>query len=120
MKTRAKNTGSPATLARRYLKLVEWSEKDGCFVGSAPPIIGPCCHGGTEAEVMAQLTPIVEEWIEVMLKDGHPLPAGTAGKKYSGQFVVRVAPELHKKASLKALARGESLNQFVAAALAEV
>lgn len=120
MKTRAKKTESPATLARRYLKLVEWSEKDGYFVGSAPPIIGPCCHGATEAEVMAQLTPIVEEWIEVMLKDGHPLPAGTAGKKYSGQFVVRVAPELHKKASLKALARGESLNQFVAAALAEV
>jgi predicted HicB family RNase H-like nuclease len=69
---------------------------------------------------MAQLTTIVEEWVEVMLSDGHPLPAGTAGKKYSGQFVVRVAPELHKKASLKALARGESLNQFVAAALTGV
>ena len=110
---------TPAMLARRYLKLVEWSDKDGCFVGSAPPIIGPCCHGRTEAEVMAQLRTIVEEWVAVMLADGHPLPAGTAGKKYSGQFVVRVAPELHKKASLKALARGESLNQFVAAALAE-
>jgi predicted RNase H-like HicB family nuclease len=107
-----------ATLARRYLKLVEWSDKDGCFVGSAPPIIGPCCHGHTEAEVMAQLSTIVEEWVEIMLGDGHPLPAATAGKKYSGQFVVRVAPELHKKASLKALARGESLNQFVAGALA--
>ncbi|MEO6875167.1 MAG: toxin-antitoxin system HicB family antitoxin, partial [Opitutaceae bacterium] len=60
-----------------------------------------------------------EEWVKVMLADGHPLPAGTAGKKYSGQFVVRVAPELHKKASLRALARGESLNQYVATALAE-
>jgi len=109
----------PAAIARRYLKLVEWSEKDECFVGSAPPIIGPCCHGPTEAEVMAQLTAIVEEWVEIWLGDGHPLPAGTAGKKYSGQFVVRVAPELHKKASLKALSRGESLNQFVATALAE-
>ncbi len=69
---------------------------------------------------MAQLSTIVEEWAELMLGDGHLLPAGTAGKKYSGQFVVRVAPELHKKASLKALARGESLNQFVASALAEV
>ena len=120
MKTPAKKTETPAQLARRYLKLVEWSEADGCFVGSAPPIIGPCCHGRTEAEVMAQLSAIVEEWVEIMLGDGHPLPAGTAGKKYSGQFVVRVAPELHKKASLKALARGESLNQFVASALAEV
>ena len=120
MKTRTKNTESPAALARRYLKLVEWSDKDGCFVGSAPPIIGPCCHGKTEAEVMARLTAIVEEWVEIMRRDGHPLPSGSAGKKYSGQFVVRVAPALHKKASLQALARGESLNQFVAAALAEV
>lgn len=119
MKATDKKAQSPAVLARRYLKLVEWSEKDGCFVGSAPPIIGPCCHGKTEAEVMAQLTTIVEEWVEVMLREGHPLPAGTAGKKYSGQFVVRVTPELHKKASLKALARGESLNQFVAATLSE-
>ncbi len=118
MKSVAKKE-APATVARRYLKLVEWSEKDGCFVGSAPPIIGPCCHGSTETDVMAQLSTIVEEWVKIMLGDGHPLPAGTAGKKYSGQFVVRVAPELHKKASLKALARGESLNQFVATALAE-
>jgi predicted RNase H-like HicB family nuclease len=106
MKVPTRKTATPALLARRYLKLAEWSDDDGCFVGSAPPIIGPCCHGRTEAEVMAQLSVIVEEWIEIMLKEGHPLPAGTAGKKYSGQFVVRVAPELHKKASLKALARG--------------
>ncbi len=119
MKARAKKSETPATLARRYLKLVEWSDADGCFVGSAPPIIGPCCHGQSESKVMAQLSVIVEEWIETMLADGHPLPDVTAGKKYSGQFVVRVAPELHKKASLKALARGESLNQFVAATLAE-
>ena len=53
-----------------------------------------------------------------MLSDGHPLPAGTAGKKYSGQFVVHVSPELPKKAPLQALARGESLNQLVASAIA--
>jgi hypothetical protein len=28
-----------------YTKLVEWSDEDACFVGSAPPLIGPCCHG---------------------------------------------------------------------------
>lgn len=110
---------TPAVIARRYLKLVEWSDADDCYVGSAPPIIGPCCHGGTEAEVMAQLSTIVEEWVEIMQREGHPLPAGTAGRKYSGRFVVRVAPDLHKRASLKALARGESLNQFVASALAQ-
>lgn len=107
------------TQARRYLKVVEWSDQDGVFIGSAPPIIGHCCHGTTEAEVMRQLSVIVEEWVEIFLRDGKPLPEPTSGKKYSGKFLVRVPPAVHKKVALKAAARGESLNQFVAAALAE-
>jgi predicted HicB family RNase H-like nuclease len=104
--------------ARRYLKVVEWSDEDGVYLGSAPPIIGQCCHGDTEAEVLAQLAVIVEEWVEIFLRDGKPLPAPSAGRKYSGKFLVRVSPEIHQKAALKAQARGESLNQFVADAIA--
>jgi predicted HicB family RNase H-like nuclease len=104
--------------ARRYLKVVEWSEEDGVYVGSAPPIIGQCCHGDTEAEVLRQLADIVEEWVAIFLRDGKPLPAPSAGKTYSGKFLVRVSPEIHQKAALKAQARGESLNQFVAEAIA--
>lgn len=106
------------TQARRYLKVVEWSDKDRCYVGSAPPIIGQSCHGKTEAEVLRQLNVIVEDWVEILLREGKPLPAPSAGKSYSGKFLVRVPPELHQKAALKAMARGESLNQFVAEALA--
>ncbi len=104
--------------ARRYLKVVEWSNEDGVYIGSAPPIIGHCCHGATEAEVLRQLTVIVEEWVAIFLQDGRPLPAPSAGKVYSGRFLVRVSPEVHQKAALKAQARGESLNQFVAEAIA--
>lgn len=104
--------------ARKYLKVVEWSKEDGCYIGSAPPIIGQSCHGDTEAEVMAQLAVIVEEWVGCLLTDGKPLPAATANKDFSGKFLVRISPDLHKKAALKALARGESLNQFVAEAIA--
>lgn len=107
------------TQARRYLKVVEWSDEDGVYIGSAPPIIGQCCHGATEAEVMRQLTVIVEEWVEIFLRDGKPLPEPSAGKTYSGKFLVRVSPEVHQKVALKAAARGESLNQFVAETLAE-
>ncbi len=31
--------------ARPYVKIVEWSPEDACFVGSAPPLVGRCCHG---------------------------------------------------------------------------
>lgn len=105
--------------AKRYLKVVEWSEQDRCYIGSAPPLVGQSCHGGSESEVLAQLQVIVEEWIRLLLQDGKPLPAATANRSFSGKFVVRVSPEVHRKVALKAMARGDSLNQFVAETLAE-
>lgn len=104
--------------ARRYVKLVEWSEEDQCYLGSAPPLIGQSCHGPTERGVLAQLDQIVEEWIVTLLAEGKALPAGTANRDFSGKFIVRVPSAVHKRAALKAAARGESLNQFVADALA--
>jgi predicted HicB family RNase H-like nuclease len=47
------------------------------------------------------------------------LPEATASKEYSGKFIVRVSPAAHRKTVLKAMARGDSLNQFVAQALAK-
>ncbi len=104
--------------AKRYLKIVEWSAEDRCYVGSAPPLVGQSCHGASEADVLAQLQTIVEEWVEALIKDGRPLPASTANRKFSGKFVVRLTPEVHRKIALKAMARGDSLNQYVAETLA--
>ena len=39
----------------RYLKIVEWSEEDKCYVGSVPGWIGACCHGDNEEKVYHQL-----------------------------------------------------------------
>ena len=105
--------------AAGFAKLVEWSDEDGCFVGSAPPIIGRCCHGDDEAAVYAELCRIVSEWIEVLEADGKALPPTTADlSKYSGRFVLRVDPAVHRRLALKALAQGESLNAYCARALA--
>lgn len=103
--------------AARYMKIVEWSDEDGCFVGSAPPLIGPCCHGKDEAKVYAQLCRIVEEWIEILETDSRELPEPLAAKKFSGKFVLRVEPALHRRLAAKALAAGESLNSFCAKTL---
>lgn len=66
--------------ARDYLREVEWSPEDRCFVGSAPPLIGRCCHGPTEASVMNQLKRIVEDWIRLRDAEGVvlPVPRGSA------------------------------------------
>lgn len=105
--------------SKRYLKIVEWSAEDRCYVGSAPPLIGQSCHGDTEAAVLAQLQTIVEEWVGMLIADGKPLPASTANRKFSGKFVVRVSPEIHRKIALKAMAHGDSLNQYITETLAK-
>lgn len=64
----------------RYIKIVEWSDEDQCFVGQCPGVVGPCCHGDNEAEVYAELCEIVEEWLEILKQDGKPLPPPTAGR----------------------------------------
>ena len=95
----------------RYLKIVEWSEEDQCYVGTCPGLMFGGIHGDREAEVYKELCLAVEEWFDICEQDGVPLPEPTAGKEYSGKFVVRVGPDLHKALAIGALRHGESLNE---------
>lgn len=63
-----------------YAKIVEWSEEDQCFVGSAPGLVYGGCHGADEKEVFEQLCRIVDEIIALYHQDGKPLPPPTAGR----------------------------------------
>ncbi|MGA1824855.1 MAG: type II toxin-antitoxin system HicB family antitoxin [bacterium] len=96
----------------KYLKIVEWSEEDKCYVGSVPGWIGNCCHGDNEEEVYRKLCQILDEWIEIYKQEGRPLPLATASKEYSGKFQLRLGSELHKVLSIRALQSGESLNNY--------
>jgi predicted HicB family RNase H-like nuclease len=96
----------------RYLKIVEWSDDDTCYVGSVPGWIGQCCHGNDEEDVYRQLCRIVDEWIDIYNQDKRPLPPSTIDKSYSGKFQLRTGSDLHKALSIKALLAGDSLNNF--------
>ncbi len=99
-------------LSDQYLKIVEWSEEDQCYIGHCPNLMLGGVHGTDEAKVYTELCKVVEEWVSIHEKDGEPLPKPTAGKKYSGKFNLRVGKELHEKLSLEALRKGESLNSY--------
>jgi len=40
---------------------IAWSRPDRCWVGSAPPLVGPCCHGESKGEVAASLADIIRD-----------------------------------------------------------
>ena len=70
----------------KYVKIVEWSGEDQCYVGSAPGLIYGGCHGSDEKVVFEELCRIVEEAIELYRVDGKPLPPSTSGRDYANKL----------------------------------
>jgi len=96
----------------RYLKIVEWSEEDQCYLGTSPGLMIGGVHGPDETRVFKELCQVVDEWIKIHEADDEPVPPETAGRDYSGKFVLRVGKELHKKIALDAMRAGKSLNSY--------
>ncbi len=74
-------------MSARYVKIVEWSEEDRCYVGSCPGLIYGGCHGENEQDVFAELCRIVEESIDLYRQDGRSLPSPTSGKDYANKML---------------------------------
>lgn len=72
----------------RYAKIVEWSDEDRCYVGSAPGLIYGGCHGDDERHVFDELCQIVEEAIKLYREEGRPLPAPTSGRDFANRMQV--------------------------------
>lgn len=88
---------------------VEYSEEDGCFIGHIAGIrdvIG--FHGESVAELRAAFKEAVDDYLATCKKLGKE-----PNKPYSGQFRLRLAPELHARAAMLAETRGKSLNTWV-------
>ena len=74
----------------RYVKIVEWSEEDQCYVGSCPGLFYAGCHGNDEKQVFAELCEIVDETVELYIQDGKPLPEPTCGRDYANKMLLIV------------------------------
>ena len=66
----------------RYVKIVEWSTKDRCFIGSCPELFYGGCHGDNEHEVFDELCQIVKETIKLYRQDGKPLPPPLSNREF--------------------------------------
>lgn len=89
---------------------VEYSEEDGSFIGHIAGIrdvIG--FHGESVAELRAAFEVAVDDYLATCKKLNQE-----PNKPYSGQFRLRLAPELHARAAMVAETHGQSLNTWVA------
>ncbi len=70
----------------RYVKIVEWSEEDQCYVGSSPGLIFGGCHGTDERAVFDDLCRVVDEAISLYKAEGKPLPPATSGRDFANKM----------------------------------
>jgi len=70
----------------RYVKIVEWSEEDGCYVGSSPGLLYGGCHGDDEQQVFEELCQVVEETIDLYRQDDKTLPPATSGRDFANKM----------------------------------
>jgi hypothetical protein len=78
------------TPSAQYVKIVEWSDEDQCFVGSAPGLVYGGCHGEDERAVFNELCEIVDEIVSLHIEDGRTLPPATAGQDLANRLAASV------------------------------
>ncbi len=70
-----------------YVKIVECSEEDHCFVGTCPGLRYGGCHGGHELAVFEELCAAVDEAIDLDKRHRKPLPPPTSGRDYATRML---------------------------------
>ena len=69
-------------------------------------------------EALSGIRQIVAETVADMQGSGEPIPKPLAEKHYSGEFRVRIPPEVHRALAMQAAEQGVSLNRLASAKLA--
>ncbi|HEX9734590.1 MAG TPA: type II toxin-antitoxin system HicB family antitoxin [Thermoanaerobaculia bacterium] len=105
------------TESDRYTYRVSWSEEDGEHVGSCAEFPSLSWLAKTPEAALRGIRKVVAEVVEDMRAQDERVPAPLAGRRFSGKFVVRVPPEIHRRLALQALEDGVSLNRLASAKL---
>jgi len=103
--------------ADRYTYRITWSEDDREYVGLCAEFPSLSWLARSPEAALRGIRKAVEESVADMRKNGETPPAPLAGRPFSGKFVVRVPPEVHRELATKAAEEGVSLNRLISARL---
>lgn len=100
-----------------YTYRVTWSEEDREYVGSCAEFPSLSWLEVTQEKALAGIRQLVEETTADLRKNGEPIPEAFSTRAYSGKFMVRVPPDVHRALAIKAAESGISLNRLVSSKL---
>jgi predicted HicB family RNase H-like nuclease len=101
-----------------YTYRVTWSSEDGEHVGLCVEFPSLSWLAATPEAALLGIRQMVSEAVADMQSTGETVPEPLAERHYSGEFRVRIPPEVHRALTLQAAEQGVSLNRLVSAKLA--
>jgi predicted HicB family RNase H-like nuclease len=101
----------------RYTYRVTWSEEDGEYVGLCAEFPSLSWLASTPEAALEGIRQLVADVVADLRANGEPVHEPISVRQYSGKFIVRIPPELHRQLSLEAAESGVSLNRLVRAKL---
>ena len=103
----------------RYTYRVTWSEEDREYVGLCAEFPSLSWLAGTPEGGLKGIRRVVAETVREMESQGEEAPSPIAARNYSGKFMVRVPPEVHRALVVQAAESGVSLNRIASAKLSQ-
>ncbi|MDI6770359.1 MAG: toxin-antitoxin system HicB family antitoxin [Anaerolineales bacterium] len=96
----------------RYTYRVTWSEEDNEYVGLCAEFPSLSWLETSPEEALKGIRQTVAQVVADLQTGGEPVPDPIAVKKYSGKFMVRIPPDLHRRLAIEAAEAGVSLNRL--------
>ena len=100
-----------------YTYRVTWSEEDGEHVGLCVEFPSLSWLASSWEAALRGIRRVVANVVTDMKKRGEAVPEPVSSRRYSGKFLVRVPPEIHRRLAMEAAEEGVSLNRLASAKL---
>ena len=102
----------------KYTYKITWSENDQEYVGLCAEFPSLSWLDKKPDKAFSGIQKLVKQVLADMQKSGETPPGPLSTKTYSGKFMVRVPPEVHRQLAIEAAEEKVSLNRLASAKLA--
>ncbi len=103
----------------RYTYRITWTEDDKEYVGSCVEFPSLSWLAETPEAALKGIRIVVHEVLMDMINNDETPPQPLSLRSFSGKFVVRIPPEVHRELAIRAAEERISLNRLISSKLSQ-
>ena len=102
----------------RFTYRVTWSDEDQEYVGLCAEFPSLSWLESSPEKSLQGIRKLVKDVVADLRRNKDPIPEPISTRPFSGKFMVRVPPEVHRMLAIQAAESGVSINRLVSSKLA--